>query len=104
MLIGILIRNAILLVNGIEVLLATGATRWRAVAETSGSRARPILLTAAAAAAAASLALIPISRPVFWGPMANAMMGGIIAGTIITLILTPALVCAVFRATPDETG
>ena len=102
MLIGILIRNAILLVNGIEVLLATGATRWRAVAETSGSRARPILLTAAAAAA--SLALIPISRPVFWGPMANAMMGGIIAGTIITLILTPALVCAVFRATPDETG
>ena len=96
-LIGILIRNAIILVNEIEVLVVSGASRWTAVTEASGSRARPILLTAAAA----SLALIPISRQVFWGPMAFAMMGGIIAGTIITLIFTPALYCAVFRVTRD---
>ena len=99
-LIGILIRNAIILVNEIEVLVAAGAPRWRAVTEASGSRARPILLTAAAA----SLALIPISRQVFWGPMAFAMMGGIIAGTIITLIFTPALYCAVFGVKPDPAG
>ena len=46
---------------------------------------------------AASLALIPISRQVFWGPMAFAMMGGIIAGTLVTLVFVPALYCAVFR-------
>jgi multidrug efflux pump subunit AcrB len=96
-LIGILIRNAIILVNEIEVLLARGKSRWQAVFEASDSRARPILLTAAAA----SLALIPISRQVFWGPMAYAMMGGIIAGTLITLLFAPALYCAVFRVRPD---
>lgn len=59
-----------------------------------------ILLTAAAA----SLALIPISRQVFWGPMAYAMMGGIIAGTLITLIFVPALYCAIFRVPLPEKG
>lgn len=99
-LLGILIRNAIILVAEIEALVARGATRWAAVFEASDSRARPILLTAAAA----SLALIPIARQVFWGPMAYAMMGGIIAGTLITLLFAPALYCAVFRLSPsDET-
>ena len=60
--------------------------------------ARPILLTAAAA----SLALIPISRQIFWGPMAYAMMGGIIAGTVITLVFAPALYVAVFRVRPGK--
>ncbi|MGV8986546.1 MAG: efflux RND transporter permease subunit [Cypionkella sp.] len=96
-LIGILIRNAIILINEIEVLLARGHSRWQAVFEASDSRVRPILLTAAAA----SLALIPISRQVFWGPMAYAMMGGIIAGTLITLLFAPALYCAVFRVKPE---
>jgi multidrug efflux pump subunit AcrB len=91
-LIGILIRNSIILVHEIEVLFAEGRSRWDAVFEASDSRARPILLTAAAA----SLALIPISRQIFWGPMAYAMMGGIIAGTLITLVFVPALYCAVF--------
>ena len=54
---------------------------------------RPILLTAAAA----SLALIPISRQIFWGPMAYAMMGGIIVGTVLTLLFLPALYVAWFR-------
>ncbi len=98
---GILIRNSIILVHEIQVLIATGHTKWDAVFEASDSRARPILLTAAAA----SLALIPISRQVFWGPMAYAMMGGIIAGTLITLLFVPALYCAVFGVrSPDGDG
>lgn len=91
-LIGILIRNSIILVHEIQSLIAQGRSKWDAVFEASDSRARPILLTAAAA----SLALIPISRQVFWGPMAFAMMGGIIAGTLITLLFVPALYCVVF--------
>ncbi|SMX44888.1 efflux RND transporter permease subunit [Actibacterium lipolyticum] len=92
-LVGILIRNSIILVSEIEVLRKAGRSAWDAVFEASDSRARPILLTAAAA----SLALIPISRQIFWGPMAFAMMGGIIAGTVITLVFVPALYLAVFR-------
>ncbi|MDP5308544.1 efflux RND transporter permease subunit [Paracoccus spongiarum] len=97
-LVGILIRNSVILVHEIQVLLAKGMAAWDAVFEASDSRARPILLTAAAA----SLALIPISRQVFWGPMAFAMMGGIIAGTLVTLVFVPALYCAVFRVRPPE--
>ncbi|MEN3793791.1 efflux RND transporter permease subunit [Fulvimarina sp. MAC3] len=104
-LVGILIRNSIILVHQIDVLREEGMHPWRAVFEASEMRARPIVLTAAAA----SLALIPISREVFWGPMAYAMMGGIIAGTLITLLFIPALYLAVFRlkepddgATPDD--
>lgn len=97
-LVGILIRNSIILIDEVEVLRAKGRSAWRAVFEASDSRARPILLTAAAA----SLALIPISRQIFWGPMAYAMMGGIIAGTVITLVFAPALYLAVFRVEPDE--
>lgn len=96
-LVGILIRNSIILIQAIEDLRREGKSRWNAVFEASDSRARPILLTAAAA----SLALIPISRQVFWGPMAFAMMGGIIAGTLITLLFAPALYCLVFRVKPE---
>jgi multidrug efflux pump len=93
---GILIRNSIILVHEIQVFIGEGQDRWNAVFHASDSRARPILLTAAAA----SLALIPISRQVFWGPMAFAMMGGIIVGTVITLLFVPALYCAVFGVKP----
>ncbi|MCV2877858.1 efflux RND transporter permease subunit [Sedimentimonas flavescens] len=96
-LVGILIRNSIILINEVTELLAKGRSHWEAVFEASDSRARPILLTAAAA----SLALIPISREVFWAPMAFAMMGGIIAGTLITLLFAPALYCAVFKVKPE---
>jgi multidrug efflux pump subunit AcrB len=99
-LVGILIRNSIILVDEIEVLRGKGRSAWDAVFEASDARARPILLTAAAA----SLALIPISRQVFWGPMAYAMMGGIIAGTIVTLVFVPALYLAVFRVKRDTSA
>ncbi|WP_428542438.1 efflux RND transporter permease subunit [Profundibacter sp.] len=90
---GILIRNSIILVDRIEALRKQGMAAWDAVFEATVTRARPIVLTAAAA----SLALIPISRQVFWGPMAYALMGGIIVGTVITLIFVPAQYLIVFR-------
>ena len=100
-LIGILIRNSVILIVQIEDLIAEGKHAWDAVIEATEHRMRPIALTAAAA----SLALIPIAREVFWGPMAYAMMGGIIAGTAITLLFLPALYVAWFRIKePRETA
>jgi multidrug efflux pump subunit AcrB len=92
-LIGILIRNSVILVVQIEEHIRDGFDRWDAVVDATEHRMRPILLTAAAA----SLALIPISREIFWGPMAYAMMGGIIVGTVLTLLFLPALYVAWFR-------
>ncbi|RWH94062.1 MAG: efflux RND transporter permease subunit [Mesorhizobium sp.] len=97
-LIGILIRNSVILVVQIEQLRAEGKDGWTAVVEATEHRMRPILLTAAAA----SLALIPIAREVFWGPMAYAMMGGIIVGTVLTLLFLPALYVAWFRFEEPE--
>jgi multidrug efflux pump len=91
-LVGILIRNSVILVVQIEELRQEGWAPWEAVVEATMHRTRPILLTAAAA----SLALIPISREVFWGPMAYAMIGGIIVGTLLTLLFLPALYVAWF--------
>jgi len=95
-LIGILIRNSVILIDQIEKLRRDGMDAWQAVFEATEHRMRPILLTAAAA----SLALIPIARQVFWGPMAFAMMGGIIVGTVLTLLFLPALYVAWFRIHP----
>jgi hypothetical protein len=85
-----------------EELRQQGKGAWEAVLEATQHRTRPILLTAAAA----SLALIPISREVFWGPMAYALMGGIIVGTLLTLVFLPALYVAWFRVkaptSPDD--
>jgi multidrug efflux pump subunit AcrB len=92
-LIGILIRNSVILIVQIEDLRKEGRPAWDAVVEATEHRMRPILLTAAAA----SLALIPIAREIFWGPMAYAMMGGIIVGTGLTLLFLPALYVAWFR-------
>ena len=99
-LIGILIRNSVILVVQIEELRHEGMDGWSAVVEATEHRMRPIMLTAAAA----SLALIPIAREIFWGPMAYAMMGGIIVGTVLTLLFLPALYVTWFRLKePDPT-
>lgn len=95
---GILIRNSVILVVQIEELQAEGIPAWQAVIEATEHRMRPIMLTAAAA----TLALIPISREVFWGPMAYAMMGGIVVGTVLTLIFLPALYIAWFKIKPED--
>jgi multidrug efflux pump subunit AcrB len=97
-LIGILIRNSVILIVQIEHLRDGGMQAWDAVIEATEHRMRPILLTAAAA----TLALIPISREIFWGPMAYAMMGGIVVGTILTLLFLPALYVAWFRIKRPE--
>lgn len=97
-LIGILVRNSVILIVQIEDLRKEGRPAWEAVVEATEHRMRPILLTAAAA----SLALIPIAREIFWGPMAYAMMGGIIVGTLLTLLFLPALYVAWFRIHPDH--
>jgi multidrug efflux pump subunit AcrB len=97
-LVGILIRNSVILVMQIEDLVRDGQDRWKAVIEASEHRMRPIALTAAAA----SLALIPIARESFWGPMAYAMMGGILVGTAITLLFLPALYITWFRLKEPE--
>jgi multidrug efflux pump subunit AcrB len=92
-LIGILIRNSVILIVQIEDLKKAGRPAWHAVIEATEHRVRPIVLTAAAA----SLGLVPIAREIFWGPMAYAMMGGIIVGTLLTLLFMPALYVAWFR-------
>ncbi|MGV1867295.1 MULTISPECIES: efflux RND transporter permease subunit [unclassified Rhizobium] len=97
-LIGILIRNSVILVVQIEHLRSEGRPPWFAVIEATEHRMRPIMLTAAAA----TLALIPISREIFWGPMAYAMMGGIVVGTVLTLLFLPALYVAWFRIRREE--
>lgn len=97
-LIGILIRNSVILVVQIEHLRSEGVSAWHAVIEATEHRMRPIMLTAAAA----TLALIPISREIFWGPMAYAMMGGIVIGTALTLLFLPALYVAWFRIPRED--
>jgi multidrug efflux pump subunit AcrB len=92
-LIGILVRNSVILIVQIEELKLAGRPAWEAVVEATENRMRPIILTAAAA----SLGLVPIAREIFWGPMAYAMIGGIIVGTALTLVFLPALYVAWFR-------
>jgi multidrug efflux pump subunit AcrB len=94
---GILIRNSVILIVQIEDHIRTGLPAWTAVKDATEHRMRPIMLTAAAA----TLALIPISREVFWGPMAYAMMGGIVVGTALTLLFLPALYVTWFRIKPE---
>lgn len=96
-LIGIIIRNSVILVTQIEAFEAEGRSPWKAVIEATHHRTRPILLTAAAA----SLGMIPIAREVFWGPMAFAMIGGIIAATLLTLFFLPALYVTWYRIRED---
>ena len=90
---GIIMRNSVILVDQIEQDLAAGHDAFTAIVESAVRRFRPITLTAAAAV----LALIPLASEVFWAPMALAMMGGLIAATILTLTFLPALYALVFR-------
>ena len=90
---GIIMRNSIILVDQIDQDIAAGHAPWEAVIGATVRRFRPIVLTAAAAV----LALIPLVRSDFFGPMAVAMMGGIVIATVLTLVFLPALYAAWFR-------
>jgi multidrug efflux pump subunit AcrB len=97
-LIGMVIRNSVILIDQIETEIAQGRQRWDAVIVATEHRLRPILLTAAAAI----LGMIPIAPTVFWGPMAYAVIGGLVVATLLTLVFLPALYVAWFRIQPAE--
>ncbi len=90
---GIIMRNSVILVDQIDQDIAGGSDPWRAIVESAVRRFRPIVLTAAAAV----LALIPLVRSTFFGPMAAALMGGLIVATLLTMTFLPALYAAWFR-------
>ncbi|MDO8905895.1 efflux RND transporter permease subunit [Hydrogenophaga sp.] len=92
-LMGMIQRNSVILIDQIEQDRARGVPDWEAVVEATVRRMRPIVLTAAAAV----LAMIPLSRSVFWGPMAVAIMGGLVVATVLTLLALPAMYAAWFR-------
>jgi multidrug efflux pump subunit AcrB len=92
-LVGMIVRNSVILVDRIDTEIAHGRPPWDAVVEAALHRFRPILLTAAAAI----LGMIPIAPTVFWGPMAYSIMGGLAVATMLTLIFLPALYVAWFR-------
>jgi len=95
---GMIMRNSVILVDQIEQDIASGLDRWHAIIEATVRRFRPIVLTALAAV----LAMIPLSRSVFFGPMAVAIMGGLIVATALTLLFLPALYAAWFRVKEVE--
>jgi multidrug efflux pump len=90
---GMIMRNSVILIDQIEQDRARGVPTWEAIVESAVRRFRPIVLTAAAAV----LAMIPLSRSAFWGPMAVAIMGGLIVATALTLLALPAMYAAWFR-------
>ena len=97
---GMIMRNTVILVDQIETDVSHGMTRKEAIVEATVRRARPVVLTALAAI----LAMIPLSRSAFWGPMAITIMGGLFVATFLTLLYLPGLYALWFRKSLDEAG
>jgi multidrug efflux pump len=95
---GMIMRNSVILVDQIEQDISAGHDRWHAIIDATVRRFRPIVLTALAAV----LAMIPLSRSTFFGPMAVAIMGGLIVATALTLLFLPALYAAWFKVKKEE--
>jgi len=98
-LLGMIARNAVILIDQIESERAAGKAIWNAVVEAATSRFRPIMLTAISTV----LGMIPIAPTIFWGPMAFAIMGGLLVATVLTLLFLPALYITWFRASKKLT-
>jgi multidrug efflux pump subunit AcrB len=99
---GMIMRNSVILIDQIQAEIAEGLDPWNAVVEAAVHRTRPVVLTATATV----LAMIPLTRSVFWGPMAIAIMGGLTVATLITIFFVPALYATVFkvqRTAPNQT-
>ena len=94
---GMIMRNAVILVDQIRQDEEDGKTQWQAIVSSTVRRFRPIMLTAAASI----LAMIPLTRQVFWGPMAVSIMGGLVVATLLTCLFLPALYAAWFRVKED---
>ena len=97
---GMIMRNAVILVDQIESDVNQGLTRGEAIVEATVRRARPVILTALAAI----LAMIPLSRSAFWGPMAITIMGGLFVATFLTLLFLPSLYALWYRKRLGERG
>ncbi|MEZ5820562.1 MAG: efflux RND transporter permease subunit [Xanthobacteraceae bacterium] len=97
---GMIMRNTVILVDQIETDVDNGLTRREAIVEATVRRARPVVLTALAAI----LAMIPLSRSAFWGPMAITIMGGLFVATFLTLLYLPGLYALWFRKSLEESG
>jgi multidrug efflux pump subunit AcrB len=95
---GMIMRNSIILVDQIDQDIKRGVAPWTAIVDATVRRSRPVVLTAAAAV----LAMIPLTRSVFWGPMAISIMGGLVVATALTLVFVPALYAAWFRVRRDS--
>ena len=96
-LMGMILRNSVILVDQIEQDEQAGKSTWDAIIDSTVRRFRPIVLTALAAV----LAMIPLVRQIFWGPMATAIMGGLVVATVLTCLFLPALYAAWYRVRPD---
>jgi multidrug efflux pump subunit AcrB len=90
---GMIMRNSVILIDQIQAEIAEGLDAWNAVVEAAVHRTRPVVLTATATV----LAMIPLTRSVFWGPMAIAIMGGLTVATFLTIFFVPALYAAWFK-------
>jgi multidrug efflux pump subunit AcrB len=88
-----IIRNAVILGYQVKAEMAEGRDPWNFVLEAAVHRTRPVALTAAATV----LAMIPLTRSIFWGPMAIAIMGGLTVATVLTIFFVPALYAAWFK-------
>ena len=98
---GMIIRNSVILVVQVDQDLERGLDLWTAIVESAVRRFRPIMLTALAAI----LAMIPLTRSTFWGPMAWTIMGGLFVATLLTLLFLPALYASWYRARqPDASA
>jgi multidrug efflux pump subunit AcrB len=90
---GMIMRNSVILVDQVQTEIAGGRDTWTAIVEAAVHRTRPVVLTAAATV----LAMIPLTRSIFWGPMAIAIMGGLTVATLLTIFFVPALYAAWFK-------
>ncbi|WP_237883246.1 efflux RND transporter permease subunit [Pseudomonas sp. PGPR40] len=90
---GMIMRNAVILIDQVQIEITEGRDPWNAVLDAAIHRARPVMLTALATV----LAMIPLTRSVFWGPMAIAIMGGLTVATLLTIFFVPALYAAWFK-------
>jgi multidrug efflux pump len=101
---GMIMRNSVILIDQVRTEMKEGRDAWNAIVDAALHRTRPVVLTAAATV----LAMIPLTRSVFWGPMALAIMGGLTIATVLTIFFVPALYAAWFKVqragAPNETA
>ncbi|HEX6704786.1 MAG TPA: efflux RND transporter permease subunit [Albitalea sp.] len=94
---GMIMRNSVILIDQVRTEMEEGRDAWNAIVDAALHRTRPVVLTAAATV----LAMLPLTRSVFWGPMALAIMGGLTIATVLTIFFVPALYAAWFKVRRD---